>query len=432
MMMNHGIHRIRGMLLLTLAALGTSLMAFAADPAITVSARQRYPWNGLVDINFTITGDAGTKYDTSFTAKDMVGNTNITMQTICKADGSAVNVAKEQLLPGTYNWVWDAVADLPKDFKCDRVTVTGAAEEHKYLYMVIDLSSGANSRKYPVNYLDVAPSGGFNVNAYKTTKLVLRRIPAGTFTMGRRASDYPNATAGDLHQVTLTKDFYVGVFEVTQKQYSLITGSNPSSYKGDMRPVEQTTFNGLRGSTKGAKWPSSSEVDESSVIGKLRTRTGIIGLDLPTEAQWEYACRAGTTTALNSGKNLTSTRKCSNMAAVGRYGYNSEGGQGGSGVGDGRGGYNVNHTKVGSYSANKWGLYDMHGNVWEWCLDWNGSMPSSAVTDPKGPDSGEGKEIRGGCWALSASRCISHYRRANPPNNGYNATGFRLVVNLGN
>ena len=73
--MNHGIHRIHGMVLLAVAALGTSLAAFAADPAITVSARQRYPWNGLVDVHFTITGDAGTKYDTSFTAKDMVGNT---------------------------------------------------------------------------------------------------------------------------------------------------------------------------------------------------------------------------------------------------------------------------------------------------------------------------------------------------------------------
>ena len=93
-----------------------------------INARQRYPWNGLVDLNFTITGTSGTKYDTSFTAKDMVGNTNIAMRTIRKADGTSA-AATEQLLPGTYNWVWDAAADLPKDFKCDRVTVTGTAEE---------------------------------------------------------------------------------------------------------------------------------------------------------------------------------------------------------------------------------------------------------------------------------------------------------------
>ena len=94
-----------------------ALTSFAADPGVTVSARQRYPWNGLVDLHFTITGDAGTKYDTSFTAKDMVGNTNITMRTIRKTDGTTA-AAKEQLLPGTYNWVWDAAADLPKDSDC--------------------------------------------------------------------------------------------------------------------------------------------------------------------------------------------------------------------------------------------------------------------------------------------------------------------------
>ena len=157
-MMNHGIHRIRGMLLLTLAALGTSLMAFAADPAITVSARQRYPWNGLVDINFTITGDAGTKYDTSFTAKDMVGNTNITMQTIRKADGTAA-AAKEQLLPGTYTWIWDAAADLPKDFKCDRVTVTGTSDISAFPYSVKFNANGGTGTMADESFTYGTPQG---------------------------------------------------------------------------------------------------------------------------------------------------------------------------------------------------------------------------------------------------------------------------------
>ena len=113
--MNHGIHRIHEMVLLAVAVLGMSLAAFAADPGIAVSARQRYPWNELVDLHFTITGDAGTKYDTSFTAKDMMGNTNIAMRTVRKSDGTAANMTKEQLLPGTYNWVWDAAADLKVD-----------------------------------------------------------------------------------------------------------------------------------------------------------------------------------------------------------------------------------------------------------------------------------------------------------------------------
>ena len=131
-LINHGLH---GLAALTLACFGMAWAAFAAEPTISVEARQRYPWNGLVDINFTITGDAGTKYETSFTAKDMVGNTNIAMRTIRKADGTAAS-SKEQFFLGTYNWVWDAAADLPKDFKCDRVTVTATAGIAPFPYSV--------------------------------------------------------------------------------------------------------------------------------------------------------------------------------------------------------------------------------------------------------------------------------------------------------
>ena len=119
---------MKRLIVVMLMLVATGEMALHAATVSDVTARQRYPWNGMVDVHFTITGDAGTKYDTSFTAKDMVGNTNIAMRTIRKADGTAA-AATEQLMPGTYNWVWDAAADLPKDFKCDRVTVTGTAEE---------------------------------------------------------------------------------------------------------------------------------------------------------------------------------------------------------------------------------------------------------------------------------------------------------------
>lgn len=170
--------------------------ALAVDPAISVSIRQRYPWNGLVDLHFTITGEEGSQYATSFTAKDMVGNTNITMATVRKADGMAANVANEQLLPGTYKWVWDAAADLPEDWKCDNVTVTGTAVESTHLYMVVDLSSGSDSSSYPVSYLDDVPSGGWS-DTYKTTKLVLRRCEAGTYKMQSNSN------------VTLTKPYYL-------------------------------------------------------------------------------------------------------------------------------------------------------------------------------------------------------------------------------
>ena len=367
----------------------------AADPTITVLARQRYPWNGLVDINFTITGTSGTKYDTSFTAKDMVGNTNIAMRTIRKTDGTAA-AAKEQLQPGTYSWVWDAAADLPKDFQCDRVTVSGSAAEHKYLYMVIDLSSGSSSSKYPVSYLDAAPSGGFNVNAYKTTKLVLRRCEAGTFKMQNSKN------------VTLTKAFFCGLFEVTQKQYKLVTGASPSNFSGDTLPVESVSYNSIRGSSNGAKWPSSSAVDSSSFMGKLRARTGL-DFDLPTEAQWEYACRAGTTTTYSYGNS-----------ADGNYMWYSSNS-------------NSQPHPVGSKRANPWGLYDMHGNVWEWSLDWFGTLAYG--TDPKGSSSGSYRVLRGGSWYIAdEKRCTSSFRDGDTPSGENNSRhkGFRLVRTLSN
>ena len=135
MVFNHGIHRIHGTLVSLVLLFGVAVSAVATEPGITVEARQRYPWNGFVDLKFTITGTSGTKYDTSFVAKDMVGGTNIAMKTIRKSDGTTA-AEKEKLLPGTYNWIWDAAADLPDDFKCDRMTVTGAADISAFPYTV--------------------------------------------------------------------------------------------------------------------------------------------------------------------------------------------------------------------------------------------------------------------------------------------------------
>ena len=166
-------------------------------------------------------------------------------------------------------------------------------------------------------------------------------------------------------------------------------------------------------------------MDSGSFLGKLRAKTGQT-FDLPTEAQWEYACRAGTTTALNTGKNLTSTGWDYAMDEAGRYSYNQK---------DGKGGYSE-HTKVGSYLPNAWGLYDMHGNVGEWCLDWyTAGIGSSAVTDPKGPNSGEYRVVRGGGWYGNAQSCrsarVHHYFKSNYY--GYSDKdasiyGFRVVL----
>ena len=272
------------------------------------------------------------------------------------------------------------------------------------LYCVIDLSAGASASSYPVTYMDTPPSGGFNTDEYKTTKLVLRRIDPGSFKM-----------CGS-YDATLTKAFYCGIFEVTQKQYSLVMGANPSYYTGDKRPVERVSYDTIRGSSSGANWPSSSAVDSSSFMGKLRARTGINGFDLPTEAQWEYACRAGTTSDYNNGGS-----SASDLRLIGRYDGNTS---------DGKGGYSQS-TIVGSYYPNAWGLYDMHGNVWEWCLDWYDDL-SSGGADPKGASSGYHRVERGGAWIDDMIYCTSSSRYGSGGSSYVDEdyVGFRLVQNV--
>ena len=231
------------------------------------------------------------------------------------------------------------------------------------LYCVIDLSAGPNASKYPVSYLAAEPKGGWT-DEYKTTKLVLRRIEPGKFMMTSKKLS-----------VTLSKPYYMGIFEMTQKQYELVTGKNPSKYKGEMRPVATVHWNEIRGDSSVHDWPTVKTVDQDSFVGRLRARTDL-SFDLPTEAQWEYACRAGTTSNYNNGSNY-SKKSNDGRLNLGRFFDNCS---------DGRGGY-AQHTTVGSYIPDAWGLYDMHGNVGEWCLDWwtGGIFLQDGVVDPVGP-----------------------------------------------
>ena len=230
------------------------------------------------------------------------------------------------------------------------------------------------------------------------------------------------------HPVTLTEDFYVGVFEVTQKQWERVMGTWPSYFENatyrDIRPVEQVCYDDIRGSNTGTGSPANNAVDADSFLGRLRAKTSLT-FDLPTEAQWEYACRAGTTTALNSRKNLTSRISCQNLTEVGRYGY--DGDEYCSSDVD----VSAGTDKVGSYLANQWGLYDMHGNVLEWCLDWyQQELGISARTDPQGgatDGSTRLRIIRGGGWFFSALVCRSAYRNGSSSSNQSNTRGFRLV-----
>ena len=298
------------------------------------------------------------------------------------------------------------------------------------MYAVVDLSGGPNASSYPVRYTDVVPN--LEDDTCRTTELWLRKIPKGTFIMGSPEDEEGRFRDETQHEVTLTQDYYIGVFECTQRQWELVMGDRPSFFNNTAyyatRPVEQVSYNMIRGTSAraGAGWPSYGHaVDATSFMGKLQTKTGLV-FDLPTEAQWEYACRAGTTTALNSGKDLTSYLQDPAMDEVGRYEYNN---------GD-KTDPNYGTEKVGSYLPNVWGLYAMHGNVSEWCLDWHALYTTStaAETDPIGPTLSDwanaGRVLRGGNFLSEAQNCRSA-RRALSSTDYYSPfAGFRIVIHM--
>ena len=367
-----------------------------ANPAITgVTAQQRYPWNGKVDITYTVSGDIAAAANAQaaismlkITATDQETGTTYTATSLSGDTG---------LTDGMHNFVWDMDAQ-GLTLKSTNV-VFSVSCEMTVPYCIIDLSSGASAESYSVTYLAEPPLGGFNVDEFKTTKLVLKRIEAGSFQMGYE---------GDPVGVTLTQPFYIGLFEVTQKQWQLVTGSNPSRHygAGDRKPVDTVSYDDIRGSSDGAQWPASNAVDADSFLGKLRARTGI-NFDLPTEAQWEYACRAGTTTAYSYGDSANENYM---------WWMNNSPDQ--------------THD-VGMKLPNPWGLYDMHGNVQEWCLDWYPDpYRLSGGTDPKGSSTGLNRMLCGGCWNYPAYYCDSTSIRYSTPSSGIYDDGFRLVWTL--
>ena len=387
-------------------ALATSVMAFADGPTVSnVKAQQRYPWNALVDIDYTLSGDTD-GLGVSISVRDVQNNKDYQPTKFMEALPTSA---------GTHRVTWNPAADgisiistnILVTVSLVRVSSTPATPN---LYYVIDLSGGPDAVNYPVTTLSAMPTGGWT-DEYKTTKLVLRRIEPGTFLMCGSVS------------TTISQPFYIGVFEVTQKQYELVMGSKPSCFKGDMRPVECVSYNDIRGAYAGAGWPASSLVDSISFLGKLRAKVGFDTLDLPTEAQWEYACRAGTTSAYNNGGDTEDDLK-----TLGRCDDNCD---------DGRGGYSGAHTTAGSYAPNAWGLYDMHGNVWEWCLDWFDTLAGGS--DPKGSGSGEYRVARGGCYVDPATWCSNNgWNRACECTDGHPVFypggeyyGFRLCCSAG-
>ena len=217
----------------------------------------------------------------------------------------------------------------------------------------------------------------------KGINLEMVLIPSGKFMMGSPVSEKGHRKDETEHEVTLTNPFYMGKYEVTQEQWETIMGDNPSKIKSEKLPVINVSY-----------------LDCQEFIKKLNAKTNG-GYRLPTEAEWEYACRAGTNTAFSYGDNIT--KSDANI-------------------------YGATVKDVGWYKPNAFGLYDMHGNVWEWCEDWYADYPKESVIDPKGSAMGEDRVLRGGSFYDFDSNVYSSLRNCiRPSDKSFKTVGFRLA-----
>ncbi|MBU0768761.1 MAG: SUMF1/EgtB/PvdO family nonheme iron enzyme [Proteobacteria bacterium] len=226
------------------------------------------------------------------------------------------------------------------------------------------------------------------------------RIPPGTFMLGSPPNEPGHTFNEKEHQVTLTKEFYIQTTEVTQDQWKKVMGNNPSQFKkcGDDCPVEKVSWH-----------------DVKDFIHRLNQQEGSGIYRLPTEAEWECAARAGTKTPFAFDRCLSTDQ----ANYDGNYPLAE----------CSKGEFRKKTVPVGSFSPNSWGLYDMHGNVWEWCQDWYKSYPSDPVTDPTGPPKGSSRLHRGGSWFSGAGPCRSANRNFSSPEARNFDLGFRLVLN---
>lgn len=418
------------------AILTASVLLTGEIPAVTLSldrVAQRYPWNGLVDIDYTVSLTPG---ETLSAAND-----RIEFKVIDRSVEPAVTNRAHTILQGNppttegkHRVTWNANLDgvVFKSANADfEVSLTRYAPK----YMVIDVSSGMDSSLYPVSYTDEEPAGGFNTDEYKTQKIVFRLIPAGSYVAGSPVGEPGRSSDREMqHAVSFSKPFYISIFAMTQGQGSNVIGKIGVNYSGDLRPLTNLKYAQIRGD--GCSWPASRDVGANSLMGKLYARckardaqgqpTLPVGrFDVPTDFQWEYACRAGTVGPYAT--NEVATTEDVMLAQMRKMGA--------SNVDK----YDNGTWPVGSFQPNEWGLYDMHGNVWEWCRDWYAEAPYrlNQLLDPIGPleDPKSGGQvaqrvIRGGSINNGFKDCRSGARARQGEGAGAGATGFRIVCEL--
>lgn len=375
-------------LFLLLLSLATAASVLANSTLTSVTASQRWPWNGKVDIDYTLTSNATFPvFRVAF--KGQIGNDPIFVLNNLEGEGTCGIVLGQ----GVKRITWNSTAQKPNTntddakFNVIALDVSGTAST----YLKLDLAD------YTMSPSATGPANVGHNNACKTTNIWFRRINQGTFYMGS-ASDEPNRSPGgvpeDKHQVTITRPIYLGVLETTAAQYAKVM--DPNSSNTSKQPRVQIQEKELRGETYGMTWPDKTDyrVDDGSFFGTLRQKTGYgLIFDLPTEAEWEMAARdkGDGTYAANGDYNCDGTYHGDYVWNDGVAFYDPQ-----TQIADWSHttnvAWNADQTppngvthEVGLLTPGLNGLYDMHGNAWDYCLDrLSKNLGTKAVTDPVG------------------------------------------------
>ena len=400
--------------LIASAAAICGILAVAAEPEITgLSVTQNS--SRLVTIDFTLTERAIVTFDMT-TNGATIGPDNYRLLHDAQSD-SMDYPANKVLSAGRHVFMWRSAVEWPNHVFTNgefAVELKAFSLSSPPDYMVVDLVTKSNRWFYasaadlPYGGIKTAPTNDTEAIArltndvYRTTKLVMRRIPAAgnKWRMGSPTSETSWRSVTEvLHYVTLTEDFYIGIYSVTKWQAHVSGFEGTAAYS--TVALNNLSYQFLRGTPSSTEynWPDNGhDVDPAKGMHKIRDRTGL-ELDFPTEAQWEYACRAGTSGAYNDGS--------SNGKAVGWGQENTS-----------------TIMTVGLLKPNAWGLYDMHGNVWEWCLDQFQAHPSTPQIDPLGPTTNMSvRVLKGGTYRTSLVRGRSAARRGENYSKAYDS-GF--------
>ena len=423
---------LAGLSLLTLAASATPMIVPGS-----VSCEQN-PATKLVTVTYTL-GDENNQ-EPAIVTVDFETNVTGTAEGPWRSIGAkhfrdlagAVNRVVE---PGAHTITWRPDKGWPNHIVANgnfRATVRAWSKDDPPDYMAFVFATPAQFRFYPCE--DALP-GGIESDFWRKDCLLMRRIHAAgvAWRMGSPPEEVGRAGSGEnTRLVTLSQDYFIGVFPFTLGNYIQVmhngTADNPP--EDWLRQMVDWSWESIRYhnasvSPDGGTWPVDKAVHPYSIIGTLRSKTGIASFDLPTAAQWQFACRAGTRTGRFTGDEcpLPWSDRWTNSVDVVMNDYAW---------------YAGNSTglpaKVGLKHPNPWGLYDMYGSTYEWCLDWDSSsVPTEPAVDPLGPDTGSDRLTCGGAWNCGVPFCRSAVQRAFAPSTNYKGSsilGFRVACGI--